>query len=87
MHLFLACGLFPVAPVSALRFQAATPEDSLSALVQVFVALAPGFDLQILECLSFPKIGKKGKLVETQLGLHQILLVIKEELYIGDGSS
>ena len=49
MHLFLACGLFPVAPVSALHFQAATPEDSLSALVQVFAALAPGFDLHILE--------------------------------------
>ena len=59
--LFLADGLSPEAPSSASCFQAATPEDSLSVLIQASVASILGFDLHILELryLYFPVIKNK----------------------------
>ena len=48
-YLFLAGGLSPEAPTSVSCFQAATPKDSLSVLVQASVASILGFDLHTLE--------------------------------------
>ena len=64
--LFFVGGLSLEAPTSASCFQAATPEDSLSVLIQASVASILGFDLHILELrfLSFPVI--KNKLLCTQ---------------------
>lgn len=65
--LFLAGGISPEAPTSASCFQAATPEDSLSVLIQASAASILGFDSPILELryLSFPVIKNRNYFVQS----------------------